>query len=437
MKLKRTKLLSCLIAAGCFAPLMSHATDGYFSHGYGMKAKGMGGASLATAQDSFGGANNPASMVFAGDRLDLGIDWFSPRRKAERTGSGGFGAGSLDVNVDSDSTSFYIPEFGYNKMLSPNMSLGVSVYGNGGMNTDYPGGQLNCGAGAGTANALCGSGRLGVDLSQLVIAPTLAYKVSANHSLGIAPLFGYQRFEAKGLQAFDNAPGFPPFTGSPGNVTNNSHDSSTGWGVRVGYMGRLTDSFTIGAAYASKMRMSPFGKYKGLFAEGGDFDIPEHYGAGVSFKPVDRWMVAMDYERINVNAIRAPGNPSNPMVALLGASNGPGFGWQNINVFKLGVQWQYSDKLALRVGYNHSDNPIRASDVTFNILAPGVVKDMYTAGFTYAVDAKSELTMAYMHAMNNSVTGSSFFNVFGAGIGGTEKISMYQNSLGIAYSWKF
>jgi long-chain fatty acid transport protein len=81
MKLRPTKLLSCLIAAGCFTPALSHATDGYFSHGYGMTAKGMGGASLATAQDAFGGANNPASMVFAGDRLDVGIDWFSPRRK--------------------------------------------------------------------------------------------------------------------------------------------------------------------------------------------------------------------------------------------------------------------------------------------------------------------------------------------------------------------
>jgi len=432
MKIKRTRLLSCLIAAGCFAPVVSHATDGYFSHGYGMKAKGMGGAAIATAQDAFGGANNPASMVFAGDRLDLGIDWFSPRRKIERTGSGGFGAGSLDLNVDSDSTNFFIPEFAYNKMLSQSMSLGVSVYGNGGMNTDYPGGQLGarCGAPVAPANALCGTGRLGVDLTQLIIAPTLAYKVSANHSLGIAPLFGYQRFEAKGLQAFG------PLSQSAGDLTDKGHDSSTGWGMRVGYLGRLTDSFSIGAMYTSKMRMSPFKKYQGLFAEGGDFDIPEHYGAGVSIKPADRWMVALDYVRINVNAVKAPGNPS-ASAAPLGASNGPGFGWQNINVFKLGVQWQYSDKLALRVGYNHSDNPIGPADVTFNILAPGVVTEMYTAGFTYAFDAKSELTMAYMHAMNNSVTGSSFFNNFGPGVGGTEKISMYQNSLGIAYAWKF
>jgi long-chain fatty acid transport protein len=57
-------------------------------------------------------------------------------------------------------------------MINPNMSLGVSVYGNGGMNTTYPQGDFNCGAGP--ANMLFGSGSLGQDLSQLIIAPTVA-----------------------------------------------------------------------------------------------------------------------------------------------------------------------------------------------------------------------------------------------------------------------
>ena len=38
--------------------------------------------------------------------------------------------------------------------------------------------------------------------------------------------------------------------------------------------------------------------------------------------------------------------------------------------------------------------------------------------------------MAYMHAFKNDVTGPDGF------FGGTDKIEMYENSLGIAYSWK-
>ena len=41
------KTLLAAAAAAALAPLAAHATDGYFQHGYGMKAKGRGGASTA------------------------------------------------------------------------------------------------------------------------------------------------------------------------------------------------------------------------------------------------------------------------------------------------------------------------------------------------------------------------------------------------------
>jgi len=74
--------------------------------------------------------------------------------------------------------------------------------------------------------------------------------------------------------------------------------------------------------------------------------------------------------------------------------------------------------------------------VTFNIIAPGVVKDHVTLGFTYNVSRDSELTMAYMHAFKNSVTAPSLFNGWLGG-NATETIKMYEDSLGIAYSVKF
>src|SRR5512141_421390 len=174
----RRRILAVLVT-GAIAPSTAMATDGYFAHGYGMKAKGMGGVSTALAQDSFGGANNPASMVWAGSRLDLGLDWFRPVRDAERSGAA---FPTLNGSVDSNSKNFVIPEFGYNQLIRPDLSLGVSVFGNGGMNTNYPQGSFDCGAGA--ANMLCGSGSLGVNMSQLIVAPTLSYKLNAQHSVG-------------------------------------------------------------------------------------------------------------------------------------------------------------------------------------------------------------------------------------------------------------
>ncbi|MFO1287593.1 MAG: outer membrane protein transport protein, partial [Rubrivivax sp.] len=270
-----TAALAAAAAALVAAP--AFATNGYFPHGYGLKAKGMGGASLALAQDSLGGATNPAAMVWAGDRVDLGVDAFSPKRNAERSGAG---FATLNGQVESDKTLFWVPEAGFNRMLGSDLSLGLTVYGNGGMNTSYPQGNFNCGAGP--ANMLCGSGTLGVDLSQLIVAPTVAYKVAPTQSIGVALLLGYQRFKAEGLQAFDNAPGFPAFTGAPGSVTNNGYDSSTGFGVRIGWQGRF-GAFIAGAAYTPKMNMGRFDKYRGLFAGNGDFDIPSHFGFGVAW----------------------------------------------------------------------------------------------------------------------------------------------------------
>ena len=339
----RIKLLAALITG--MLSLAAHATDGYFSHGYGMKAKGMAGTSIAVAQDAFGGANNPATMAYAGNQFAIGVDLFSPHRKAERTGGAAFG---LDGSADSDSNYFGIPELAYNTMLRPDVSLGVTVYGNGGMNTDYPGGQLPspgaCGpaTGPGTGfnpapgpyNLLCGNGRLGVDLSQLVVAPTVAWRFLPEHSIGVAPLFAYQRFRAEGVQAFAG------LSTSPGDVSNRGYDSSTGWGVRVGYYGQLTPQFAVGATYQSKISMGNFDKYKGLFAESGGFDIPSNWGIGVAVRPMPQWMIALDYVRINYSDAKSVNNPSNVILqcaggdasACLGGSNGAGFGWQDVDV---------------------------------------------------------------------------------------------------------
>jgi long-chain fatty acid transport protein len=417
------------------------ATNGYFGHGYGMKSKGRAGVSTATYDDAFAGANNPAAAAFSGDRIDLGVDLFSPIREYSRTGSAG-GAGYFDGSVKSDSNYFLVPEFGYNKMIKPELALGVTVYGNGGMNTDYPSGQTDLGMCMGGApsgqpgNMLCGQGSLGVDLMQLIIAPTAAYKIVPNHSIGISPLIGYQRFKAEGLQAFS------PLSNDYTKLSNNGYDDSWGWGVRVGYMGQITPTVTIGAAYASKMDFQEFSKYSGLFAQQGDFDIPENYNLGVAWQATPALKLAADYQRINYSGVDSVSNTSQPPIAFpcgmnnptcLGGSNGIGFGWQDMDVWKLGVEYKYNNAWTIRAGYSHTDQPIPNSDVTFNSVAPAVIDDHITLGFTYTLATGNELTMAYMHGFSNSVSGpvNMYFPV-----GGTDTIKMYQNSLGVQYSWK-
>jgi long-chain fatty acid transport protein len=265
-----------------------------------------------------------------------------------------------------------------------------------------------------------------VDFAQVIAAPTLSFKINERHSLGIAPLLAYQRFEAYGLQAFDTA----ATTVAPGHVTNRGYDSSFGYGVRVGWMGKLTDYFTVGAAYATKLYMGRLDDYKGLFAEHGNLDGPENYSAGFAMKLLPNLTLALDYQRINYGGVKAIGDSSTKST-LLGSSDGPGFNWQDTDVGKIGLQYQYNDALILRAGYSHASDVVKNTDITFNILAPGVFNTHYTLGASYVFRDRSELSFSYMHAPEGKLSGPSTL------FPGTETLKHYQDSAGLTWTKKF
>jgi long-chain fatty acid transport protein len=286
-------------------------------------------------------------------------------------------------------------------------------------------------------NLLGGSGKLGVDMSQLIVAPTLAYKLDENHAVGASPLLVYQRFAARGLQAFANMPGM---SSSPGNVTNQGYDSSTGVGLRLGYQGQIGQGLRVGAAWSPRVEMGRFEQYQGLFAGQGGFDLPENLNLGVAWQTTPALLLALDYQRIHYSGVASVGN-SSQVQAQLGSDNGRGFGWRDIEVWKLGAQWQYSADWTLRAGVNRGQNPVTAPDVTFNMLAPGVMTTHWTLGATYRLSDSDELSFSYMRAPEQSVSGVSMFDnpAFGGPGNGSvrETIRMKQQLIGVQFSRKF
>jgi long-chain fatty acid transport protein len=412
--MRKTQLLIALAAIG-FAGSAA-ATNGYFAHGYGIKAKGMGGAGIAFPQDALAAATNPAGMALVGNRIDIGGEIFNPNRETTITGSTG---GFTDGTYESGKEYFLIPEFGYNRMIKPDMSVGVSVFGNGGMNTEYsPISAFN----------IAGN-KTGVDLMQLFISPTLAMKINPDHAVGASLNLAYQRFKAYGIS------NFRAVSGSPANLSDNGYDDSFGMGLRLGWTGKLSPSVTMGATYQSKTKMSQFDKYRGLFAGRGDFDIPENFGVGISIQAAPKTTVAIDVMRIDYGDINSIANNISTLgINRLGANNAPGFGWKDQNVFKLGVSHDISDKLTVRAGYNHGSNVIPNTEVAFNILAPATVEDHLTFGATWKLQSGAELSGYYMHALSKTISGATpQLDPFGAS---TSTIKMDQNAFGIAYGWK-
>jgi long-chain fatty acid transport protein len=159
--------------------------------------------------------------------------------------------------------------------------------------------------------------------------------------------------------------------------------------------------------------------------------------------------VAADVERILYSGIKSVSNPLLPALNIgsLGTNGGPGFGWTDQTVIKLGVNYQYQPKLVLRAGYNHGSTPIPSSETFFNLLAPATVEDHLTLGATWTLENKGELSFAYMHAFEKTINGSGSIPAVGCAAppapsgpqcfgGGEANLKMYQDAIGVAYAWK-
>jgi len=423
--MRKTQLLLALAAIG-FAS-SAFATNGYFAHGYGMSAKGMGGAGIAYPQDSLAAATNPAGMVHVGNRMDIGLEIFAPDRGFT------YGAGSPDGNGSGAMESWFpVPEFGYNRMINPNMSFGVSVFGNGGMNTTYGDGDHPfTGFPGGTAGST-----VGIDLMQIFIAPTVAYKATEQLSVGASLNLIAQSFEAKGLGAFNGMLCLVPTPGC-GKVTDNGKDYSYGASLRLGAMYKLNDALTLGATYQTESNMSKFDDYAGLFGSNGEFDIPSSYGIGLAFKANDKLDIAFDVMRIEYGSVNPTGNLAKISLFM---ANQHGFGWEDQTVFKLGAAYKYSNDLTLRAGLNYGKTPIKLPAIPapdnenigfdFNTLAPGIVETHLTLGFTKNLSADTSITGSYMHAFKKDQDGMGGFI-------GPGNLSMSQNAFGLSYNKKF
>lgn len=419
MKGLRMTAGAIVLASLLVLPQIAAATNGYFAHGVGIKSKGMGGAGLAYPQDALVGATNPAGFAFIDDRFDIGVDYFRPDRSSEISGSGAPVNMAYDGNGE---TGFFMPDAGVRMGINEQVAVGLTVYGNGGMNTSYD-----------SPIGLFGSTDAGVNLMQLFVVPSMSIKVGDDHAIGVGFNLAWQSFEATGLQNFDNE----MMTTEPGSVTDNDASTSTGFGARIGYLGHFGCAVRFAAAYQTRTSMSEFEEYAGLFAESGDFDIPASFSAGIAVTPTEKLVAAVDFSYIQYSDIKSIANPLLPNLgeAPLGDENAAGFGWEDMTVVKVGVAYDVSEDLTLRGGFNYGGQPIPSSETLFNMLAPGVVESHVTFGGTWRLSETMDLSFAYMHAFEKTVEGEESIPMdFG---GGEADLTMSQDSFGLGFGMMF
>ncbi|MBV1875271.1 MAG: outer membrane protein transport protein [Cycloclasticus sp.] len=435
LKILPKRILVAAISLVCIFSSDVFAGGGYFSLGYGHVAKQTAGAVTAVAEDAYAGASNPGKLTAADNQFEIGLEFFNPHRRIERTGATD-DASIYNISDNSRNSFFLIPDLAYAHQLNTDVTIGITAYANGGLNSEYPGttgipstnaNPDQCGSQPG--NFLLGCGEVGFDLSQLIIAPTIAWKVAPGHSLGIAPLFAIQSFEAFGFQGLMESSKYPS------KMTNNGHDIAFGAGVRVGWYAELAPWLSLGAAYSSKVYMQEFDKYKGLFAEG-SFDIPANYSIGAALRPSDKWVIAVDIQRIAFKDVKSLGNSVQnslgPDAPLLGSSSGSAFGWDRDQTnYRLGLTYFASQTLTLRAGYAYgkraNDNDIQAT--TLSLLTPNP-EEQFSFGLSWKTQQGNELHVGYERFVKEKYSGPSALFP-----GARESVTPYVNALHVAYTW--
>ena len=429
-----------LLLGGLLAMTTSgvQAGGGFFSLGNGFLAKQMAGATTAVVGDAFAGASNPAKWLAAGNQLDVDLEFFNFNRRIAREGSGT----PFDFASDSARTMFFIPEAAFSHRVNERLAWGVTLYGNGGLNTEYHGttgipgtnaAPVACGNKPG--NFLLGCDKLGVDIGQMVSAPGFAYQVAPGHTVGVAALVALQRFQAYGFQAI------APLSRRPTDLTNRGDDWAFGLGARVGWLGEITPWLTLGAAYSTRVYMEKFSQYEGLIA-GGALDLPENFSLGFAVRPTPALTLSFDYQRILYGDVPATGNGVlntlvDPAAHPLGSRTGSGFNWGNQDNFRFGLAYRVSAAFTVRAGYLYGALAQRddgMNSVTFNMLAPNPEHSV-SAGFTWSVAPAHDVQFAYSRWIAPPYSGPSATALLG--VGGRETVEAHVNSFLLGWVWRY
>lgn len=359
-----------LLLAAMTAPAV--ASLGPYEHGNGIKSMGAGGVSYVAAEETTALSANPAHAAWLGNRYDIGVGVLHFYPEAEMRNN----ALAPDSLHHSDGRRYYpLPQGGATWQLDPSWSVGVSIL-LAGVGPDYPNSPYVRFGGAQRASLQLGSSS---------IASALSYRIDERQSLGVGLVVGYQTLAIEGLQFLGSTVPGQQVSRDPARVTNQGKDGAFSVGWSAGWTGQLSDRVAAGIGYRSKSWTQKHREYRGLLPDAGSLELPAVYGAALSFTPVPALSLALEWQRYAFDRERALGNPLSNLSQgkLLGSPDGPGFGLENQNAWKLGLTWRARTDVHLRAGYVRASQPVQGSDSLFPQLAPVTPTTHYTVGATW------------------------------------------------------
>ena len=240
-----------------------------------------------------------------------------------------------------------------------------------------------------TTSQLVGSTQPG--LQRTVVTPALTQAWGEHGSLRLTGVLAYQRFASLGLgTTVGMAAPLVPWFG----------DTSYGAGARIDVGDALGERLHWNVGYQSRVGMSAFSNYRGVFADPGHFDIPASAMADLGYAITPSLGVDIGVQRVMYSAITPFASPSLPtrFLALLGSGSSPVFAWRDLDVYSIG--WTLHDAAIgeLQLRYTTRQQPVPTSKLLANALAPATANDMVSLGWSRAVGTSGSLGFSASYA---------------------------------------
>lgn len=280
-----------------------------------------------------------------------------------------------------------------------------------------------------------------IDLKTVYVQPTVSVKVHENVSLGAGLLYvnGSVSFNRNLSRTLTDE------NGTPSNIQLNASGVNS-FGYTLGVAANLDKYSSIGVNYRSHIDMKATegqasfrnlpafaaGTYKdGAFSA--SLPLPAELSVGFSHKLSNRWLVAFDWNHTfwsNYENLTIEFADKN-IPSSVNARN-----YKNSNTFRVGLQYEASEKFTARVGGYLDESPVRRG-----YFAPETPRnDSYggTIGFTYQVTPRLGIDFSALGVLFKEVDASYDHYIEDGNpvsFGGTYRSSAYSVGLGISYNF--
>ncbi|HSQ46678.1 MAG TPA: outer membrane protein transport protein [Lutibacter sp.] len=381
------KLAVLLLSTSLFAQA------GHIMQGVGSVNMSMGGAATAQPLDISGALQwNPAAISVFDSKIinfDIGAFFSSP----ELTSS--FGNFSGTTKDDRGVSPMPALAMVWGKEGSKH-TFGASAFGISGFGVTFPENMAN----PINMPQPNGFGHIESDYMLLQVGIAWAYEITKELSIGVQPTVNYAALElAPNPTANPNASGYP--------VSDKA--SAIGFGAQFGLFYNSPSGFKAGASYKTTQKFEDL-EFENTYlnnttsANAFNMDYPAilSFGLGYSTGDVD---LAVDYRFVdyeNTNGFSEKGWNQTGSVK--------GFGWKNINILSVGLQYKGFEKFPLRVGYTYSSNPIDSELAFFSIPATAVIENAFQFGFSHPFNDNFTINGVYHYGASGDKTEGQMLN---------------------------